>query len=258
MYTHAKFVVKKDHTITDPSILGKGVRQGDGLIRPILFNIFINDIDSIFSSDICFPVQLIDTKLNCLLYADDLLLLSESKEGLQSCLDSLKANCDRWKLKVNLNKTKIMIFSKGHKSFKKFHFFYNNLEIEIVEKYKYLGIIIYFNGNFKHAAEHLYNQSLKALFSLHSKIFGFNNIDHRLKLKLFDMFIRPICTYGSEIWISDFILKDSCIDKLPFEKIHNKFCKNILGVHKKSSNFAAKCELGRPPVLNFITILALK
>jgi hypothetical protein len=88
MYTHAKFVVKKDHTITDPSILGKGVRQGVGL-TPILFNIFINDIDSIFSSDTCFPVQLIDTKLNCLLYADDLLLLSESKEGLQSCLKTL-------------------------------------------------------------------------------------------------------------------------------------------------------------------------
>jgi hypothetical protein len=115
------------------------------------------------------------------------------------------------------------------------------LEIEIVEKYKYLGIIIYFNGNFKHAAEHLYNQSLKALFSLHSKIFGFNNIDHRLKLKLFDkcMLIRPICTYGSEIWISDFTLKDSCIEKLPFEKIHNKFCKNILGVHKKKLKFCS-------------------
>ena len=72
------------------------------------------------------------------------------------------------------------------------------------------------------------------------------------------MLIRPICTYGSEIWISDFTLKDSCIDKLPFEKIHIKIGKNILGVHKKSSNFAAKCELGRPPVLNFISILALK
>ena len=33
MYTHAKFVVKKDHTITDPSILGKGVWQGDGLSK---------------------------------------------------------------------------------------------------------------------------------------------------------------------------------------------------------------------------------
>ena len=30
MYTHAKFVVKKDHTITDPSILGKGVREAMG------------------------------------------------------------------------------------------------------------------------------------------------------------------------------------------------------------------------------------
>ena len=169
-------------------------------------------------------MQLIDAKLNCLSYADDLLLLSESKEGLQSFSDSVKAYCERWKLKVNLNKTKIMI-----------HFFYDNLEIEIVERYKYLGIIIYFNGNFKHAAEHLYNQSLKALFSLHSKIFGFNNIDHRLKLKLFNMLIKPIRTYGSEIWINDFTLKDFCIDELPFEKIHNKFCKNILGVHKKAN-----------------------
>jgi hypothetical protein len=63
---------------------------------------------------------------------------------------------------------------------------------------------------------------------------------------------------GLRFGISDFTIKDSCIDKLPFEKIHNEFCKNILGVHKKISNFAAKCELGRPPVLNFITILALK
>jgi hypothetical protein len=35
MYTHAKFVVEKEHTITDPSILGKGVRQGDGLSHSI-------------------------------------------------------------------------------------------------------------------------------------------------------------------------------------------------------------------------------
>lgn len=71
------------------------------------------------------------------------------------------------------------------------------------------------------------------------------------------MLIRPICTYGSEIWISDFTLKDSCIDRLPFEKIHNEFCKNIRGV-PKISNFAAKCELRRQPVLNVISILALK
>lgn len=86
----------------------------------------------------------------------------------------------------------------------------------------------------------------------------FNSIDHKLKSKLFDTLIKPISTYGSEIWISDYNIKDSNIDKLPFEKIHNKFCKNILGVHKRSSNMAVKCELGRQPTLNHILTLALK
>ena len=37
MYTHAKYVVKKDHTITDPSILGKGVGQCGGLSHSIQY-----------------------------------------------------------------------------------------------------------------------------------------------------------------------------------------------------------------------------
>lgn len=196
--------------------------------------------------------------MNCLLYADDLLLLSETKEGLQSCLNSLKLYCNRWKLNVNLKKTKVIVFSKGKKDIKKFKFFYDNEEIEIVEEYKYLGIIVYFNGNFKHAADHLYNQSMKALFTLYYKVFEFNNIDYNLKLKLFDTLIRPISTYGAEIWISDYNIKESNIDKLPFEKIQNKFCKSILGVHKKSSNSAVKCELERQPILNHIEMLTLK
>ena len=39
-----------------------------------------------------------------------------------------------------------------------------NSEIEIVEKYKYLSGVLFYNGNLKHAANHLYQQSLKAIF----------------------------------------------------------------------------------------------
>ena len=55
------------------------------------------------------------TKLNCLLYADDLVILSRSKEGLKNCLKNLEAFNSKWLLDVNLKKTKVMVFNKTGK-----------------------------------------------------------------------------------------------------------------------------------------------
>ena len=52
-------------------------------------------------------------KLYVLLYADDIVLMSETAEDLQNALNILKSYCDHWKLTVNVNKTKSMIFRKG-------------------------------------------------------------------------------------------------------------------------------------------------
>ena len=51
-------------------------------------------------------------KLYLLLYADDTVLLAESKEQLQFALNSMYINCQTWKLEVNPSKTKVVIFSK--------------------------------------------------------------------------------------------------------------------------------------------------
>ena len=79
-----------------------------------------------------------------------------------------------------------------------------------------------------------------------------------MKLKLFDTLIKPIVPYASAIWICDFTIRKLKSDILPFEKIHNRFCKYLLGVHKKASNFASKCELGRLPIIIFINSLTFK
>ena len=55
----------------------------------MLFNFFVADIPDIFT-DSCDPVELHDFKLNCLLYADDLVLMSESASGLQCSLTKLQ------------------------------------------------------------------------------------------------------------------------------------------------------------------------
>ena len=48
-----------------------------------------------------------------LLYADDIVIMSETEEGLKHGLFLLENYCDRWKLTVNATTTKVMIFRKG-------------------------------------------------------------------------------------------------------------------------------------------------
>ena len=69
----------------------KGLKQGC-VLSPTLFNIFIDDVESIFTEN-CDPVRLSDKDLNHLLYADDLILISKSPEGLQNCLNHLDEYC---------------------------------------------------------------------------------------------------------------------------------------------------------------------
>jgi hypothetical protein len=52
-------------------------------------------------------------KLLILLYADDTVLMAESPEELQTLLDTFDDYYTIWNLKVNVDKTKIMIFSRG-------------------------------------------------------------------------------------------------------------------------------------------------
>ena len=48
--------------------------------------------------------------------------------------------------------------------------------------------------------------------------YDYECINNKLMIELFDCLIRPILTYGEEIWICDFSIKDNNLDKLPFEK----------------------------------------
>ena len=64
------------------------------------------------------------------MYADDLVLMSALKEGLQKCLDDLNIYCKNWKLKVNTEKTKILIFNKSGRLIKRHHFVFESEALE--------------------------------------------------------------------------------------------------------------------------------
>ena len=77
---------------------------------------YINDIEEHFELKGFKGIDIGTLKMFLLIYADDIVILSESEEGLLQGLDILQEYCDRWKLTVNIKKTKIMIFRKGGKN----------------------------------------------------------------------------------------------------------------------------------------------
>ena len=58
------------------------------VLSPLLFNIYIDEMKNIFTKD-CDPVDLDGTLINHLLYADDLIVISNTSGGLKR---SLKKN----------------------------------------------------------------------------------------------------------------------------------------------------------------------
>ena len=57
-----------------------------------------------------------------LLYADDIVLISESEESLQKMLDSVHNWCQKWQLNIDCSKTQIVHFRKKSESESKFKF----------------------------------------------------------------------------------------------------------------------------------------
>ena len=77
MYSSVKYAVKLSTGSTPLFSSSTGLKQGCNM-SPSLFKVFINDIPELLETANNDPVHLGNTKINCLLYADDLVLLSQS------------------------------------------------------------------------------------------------------------------------------------------------------------------------------------
>jgi hypothetical protein len=90
-----------------------------------------------------------------------------------------------------------MVFSKGRLPIN-FNFKMNNMELEIVSEFIYMGTMFQRTGSFKKKKINLAEKASNAMYDILNK-----GRVHNLSvsvLDLFDKIIIPMLTYGSEIW----------------------------------------------------------
>ena len=165
MYCNTTSKVKYSGVFSNNFECNLGVRQGESL-SPFLFNLFLNDIERALESGGFRGVSMSDITIRTLLYADDLLLMSDSTEDLQLGIDILYDYCTRWKLNINIEKTIVVIFRKGGSLSINDHYFFGDTLLTVTNTYSYLGMLLSDRGKFDVLQKNIANCSTRVLFKL--------------------------------------------------------------------------------------------
>ena len=245
LYLNDKCCVKVGNKITDVFEVNQGVKQGC-ILSPLLFNIFLSDIVPLSSKTECSPLQLGNTEtIGCILWADDLVVLSETGDGMQNMLDNLSSYTEKNGMKINFDKTKSMIFNQSGRHLRR-SFRVGKEIIHTTNNYKYLGFILTPSGEINTGLQDLKDRALRAYYSLKGKMGHYFMSYPSTTLHLFDTLIKPILLYNSDY--------SGCLKlprNTPIENMHMRFCKEILGVQRQTTNVGELLELGRIPITTY-------
>ncbi|KAI3423540.1 hypothetical protein D9Q98_005801 [Chlorella vulgaris] len=234
-----------------------GVKQGCPL-SPLLFGIFLDDFEGHIQQlgDAAALPQLAGRTVPPLLFADDMFLLSSSASGLQAQLHALQDYCNAKKLTVNAKKTQVMIMRPGGgsgngKLAAGESFEYAGLPLEVASSTKYLGLTfsqLSKQHGFASCADVLAKAGRQAMFAMRRRAWELGACLVEQQCMLFDVFVKPVLSYGCELWGVDVLLRPDCSS---VERVHRWFCRRVQGLPKQVTAAISLAELGRQPLQSF-------
>ena len=113
----------------------------------------------------------------------------------------LEQYCKENKLVINTKKTKILIFKRGPRPDVKFYI--NGKEIEIVNQFRYLGVVFTSQLKFYAHVEHVLQKAKAQIGMIFAKT-PIKEVNLNLALNLFQCYIMPIFEYNLMVWTADF------------------------------------------------------
>ena len=226
--------------LTDTFRVQRGVKQGC-LISPTLFSVYINDLaDDLKSANL--GVNVNETIINLLMYADDVVLLTDAADKLQRMLNIVHSWCRKWRLTVNGGKTKIVHFRPTDIPRSDIAFSIGDINIGYCDKYKYLGLWFTEHLDLNVTVRELTKAANRALGCLTAKYMHLGGMPYSVYCKLYETLVEPILYYCVGIWgQKEYRLVNN---------VQNRAMRLFLGVtKKKTSNVAKLGDMGWTPCI---------
>ena len=224
---------------SDIFTLRNGIPQGVSL-SPTLFCIFMNDLLTIMDGNIAILdlTKINEVTITALMYADDILLCSETQDGLIKQIGIVNQYCDDNGLKINYNKTKIMVKNVNTK------YSHVNIKhgssvtaIEIVQEYKYLGMFIA-NSDRKYI-ELLENKGKKSSYTTAKTLREFGHVNGKILKDTFE-----ILTLSQMRYCGEFLFYKNLKD---LNRIQLQFYKRFCYLKSSTANYCIIGEFGIKP-----------
>ena len=140
LYSQALMLIRSGGRLSGGISITEGVLQGE-ILSPLLFALFLADLESFLLGRGVNKISIRRIiRILLLAFADDIALFASSWEEMQALIDFLMEYCELNHLKINAEKTNVVIFRKGSKRFSKTCFEYGKERIDLAKNYEYLGI----------------------------------------------------------------------------------------------------------------------
>ena len=241
----------------------RGTKQGSEL-SPLLFGLFIEQLRELIDMQLPGAGPLIDgMRVPLLMYADDVKLLSvEHTAEAQQLFDVLHLFCRLFDMEVNLapHKTCIVVYRGPRMPAPSgVNCVFNGQPVPVVEEYTDLGILHHATKGVKPAAQALALSGTRAMHGLMSKCAQHHITQPAFKLRLFDILVEPVLSYGCQIWGPEACSKklDTPLDNAA-DKVHLEYLRHLAGVGKSTPSHMLLREYDRYPVMWHWLTLAVR
>ena len=199
LYKNVKSVVRLNgKTSSNGFLCTIGLLQGEPL-SPVLFSFLVNDMASFIREKLNDEViKWGDVKLYLLLFADDSLYLASSPTKFQEGINYILEYCTKWNLKVNTDKTKVMVFRRTRVVCRE-TFTYGDVPLETVDNMGYLGMQIKYDGTWVNNYNTRLAKARRAYGCLKRRLYHFR-FSPSTVFDLYNGLVESVLLYGGEIW----------------------------------------------------------